>query len=208
MRCARYRTALSARLDGEDPGVPASRLDAHVATCDACQGWVRAAGALRATLGEATDAVPARAAVPRPDVMATLMTGGPAPVGRTGLLTLGEWRVVLAVIGALQLVLAWPTEMWHQGHASAHVVHELTTWDVGLAIGYLMLAWMPSRAWGALPVLAVLVTALTGTSLFPLATGHAVPGREVVHVLERAGLGCLWVLARRVPRSSVVLRLA
>jgi hypothetical protein len=29
-----------------------------------------------------------------------------------------------------------------------------------------------------------------------------------VHALELAGLGCVWVLARRVPRSSVVLRLA
>jgi len=183
--------------------MPASRLQAHVSTCDGCRGWAQAAGALRARVGES----PAQAA-PRPDVMATLMAGTPEPPQRTALLSLGEWRVVLAVVGALQLLLAWPTEMWHQGHASAHVVHELTTWDVGLAVGFLMLAWMPSRAWGALPVLAVLVTALTGTSLYHLATGDAVPGREVVHVLELAGLGCLWVLARRVPRSSVVLRLA
>ena len=203
MRCSRYRTALSAVLDGEEAGVPLARLDAHVSTCDGCRGWVKAAGALRAQLGEA----PGEAA-PRPDVMATLMAGTPAPARRAPLVSLGEWRLVLAAIGVLQLVLAWPTEMWHQGHASAHVVHELTTWDVGLAVGYLMLAWMPSRAWGALPVLAVLVTALTGTSFFHLATGEALPGREAVHVLELAGLGCLWVLARRVPRSSVVLRLA
>ena len=98
--------------------------------------------------------------------------------------------------------------MLHDGHASEHLAHELTTWDLGLAVGFILLAFMPSRAWGALPVVAVLVVALVGTSVADLATGHALLGRELVHLLEVAGLGCLWVLARRVPRSSVVVRLA
>jgi hypothetical protein len=39
-------------------------------------------------------------------------------------------------------------------------------------------------------------------------SGHALLGRELVHVLELAGLGVVWVLARRAPRPSVVVRLA
>jgi hypothetical protein len=38
--------------------------------------------------------------------------------------------------------------------------------------------------------------------------GHALLGREAVHVLELAGVGVLWVLARRAPRPSIVVRLA
>ena len=59
-----------------------------------------------------------------------------------------------------------------------------------------------------LPLAVVLVACMAGTSVARLVSGHALLGREAVHVLELAGLGVLWVLARRVPRPSVVVRLA
>jgi hypothetical protein len=142
----------------------------------------------------------------RPDVLATLLQGASEP--RRALLSLGEWRVALGVVAMMQLVLAWPGVLTSDGHASGHLAHELTTWDAGLAVGFLILAALPSRAWGALPLVAVMVVALVGTSVADLVSGHALLGREAVHALEVAGLGCVWVLARRVPRSSVVLRLA
>jgi predicted anti-sigma-YlaC factor YlaD len=188
-------------MDGEDPGVPGDALDAHVASCAACRAWAVSVDALTARLGEA----PASPDLD-PAVLATLMQGAAEPKAR--ILSLGEWRVVLGVVGVLQLIAAWPGVMIHGGHASEHIAHELTTWDLGLAVGFILLAFMPSRAWGALPVVAVLVVALVGTSVADLVGGHALLGRELVHVLEVAGLGCLWVLARRVPRSSVVVRLA
>jgi predicted anti-sigma-YlaC factor YlaD len=200
MRCSRYRQALSARIDGEAPGVDDAALDAHVATCDECRAWVESVGALVARMD-----VPATPDLD-PAVLVTLMQGANQPKAR--MLSLGEWRIVMGIVGVLQLVTAWPGVMLHDGHASEHLAHELTTWDLGLAVGFILLAFMPSRAWGALPVVAVLVVALVGTSVADLATGHALLGRELVHLLEVAGLGCLWVLARRVPRSSVVVRLA
>lgn len=201
MRCSRYRLALSARLDGEGPGVEPAALDAHVATCPDCRAWVAAAGALQSQVQAPTspDLNPA--------VLAELLRGTPEP-RRVRVLSLGEWRIVLGVVGLLQLVTAWPGVLLHSGHASDHLAHELTTWDLGLAVAFVLLAAMPSRAWGALPVVAVLVVALVGTSVVDLVGGHALLGRELVHLLEVAGLGCLWVLARRVPRSSVVVRLA
>ncbi|MFF0408987.1 zf-HC2 domain-containing protein [Kitasatospora sp. NPDC004745] len=43
MRCAQFRTALSARLDGEPTGLPGGRLDKHVARCAGCRQWLEQA---------------------------------------------------------------------------------------------------------------------------------------------------------------------
>ncbi|MEV6567769.1 zf-HC2 domain-containing protein [Streptomyces kronopolitis] len=55
MLCTRIRTALSARLDGEEPppGLTVHRLDAHLADCRDCRRWeaqirALATGAVRA----------------------------------------------------------------------------------------------------------------------------------------------------------------
>jgi predicted anti-sigma-YlaC factor YlaD len=200
MRCSRFREAVSARLDGENPGVPTGRVDSHLADCPECRDWAMAAGSLPA-LTEA----PVERSTPDPGVLAALLAE--ARPGREALLTIREWRMALAVIAIIQLGTAWPGVITG-GHASVHISHELTSWDVGLAVGFLFLAWRPSRAWGALPLVALLVACLTGASVLDLVSGEHLLGREAVHLLEVAGLGCLWVLARRVPRSSVVLRLA
>ncbi|HEY8523655.1 MAG TPA: zf-HC2 domain-containing protein [Acidimicrobiales bacterium] len=233
MRCSRIREAVSARLDGERPGVPPARVEAHLATCADCRAWARAAASLPAILAEGVapaDRVRARTA-PDPEVIAAPLAEAsdaasrpgpprradradwadrvePAGAGRRpALVSLGELRLVLAALAVVQLVIAWPGVL-PGGHATAHMSHELTSWDFGLAVGLLFLAWQPSRAWGALPLVALLVTGLTATSVLDLLSGHSLMGREFVHLLGLAGLGVLWELARRVPRPSVVVRLA
>ncbi|MFB7613263.1 zf-HC2 domain-containing protein [Kitasatospora sp. NPDC056181] len=47
MRCVQFRTALSARIDGEPAGLPDRRLDKHVARCGACREWLDRAERLR-----------------------------------------------------------------------------------------------------------------------------------------------------------------
>ncbi|MFD7664775.1 zf-HC2 domain-containing protein [Streptomyces sp. NPDC059788] len=62
MQCSRVRTALSARLDGEQlpPGVTDGRLDAHLAGCADCRLWSERAARLRhltsSAVREAADA--------------------------------------------------------------------------------------------------------------------------------------------------------
>ncbi|MFJ9691114.1 zf-HC2 domain-containing protein [Kitasatospora sp. NPDC101183] len=51
MRCAQFRTALSARLDGEPTGLPEARLDKHLARCGGCRAWLERAEGLRARTG-------------------------------------------------------------------------------------------------------------------------------------------------------------
>lgn len=210
MRCSRIREAVSARLDGEDPGVPDERVEAHLVTCPDCRAWAGAATSLPAALAAGqtpADQAPA-ARAPDPGVVAALLAeAADAPPRRAALLDLRELRIALATLALVQMVTAWPGVL-PVGHAAAHMAHELTSWDFGLAVGFLFLAWQPSRAWGALPLVGLLVACLTATSLLDLVSGNALPARESVHLLEVAGLGFLWMLARRVPRPSVVVRLA
>jgi predicted anti-sigma-YlaC factor YlaD len=205
MRCTRFREAISARIDGEEPGLPAEEIDAHVAACQDCRSWASSAAspALRALVA------PAEPVTIDPALLARLVrpTGSAAPA-RAGLLSTVEWRVVLALIGLAQVALAWPGGFLDGGHASIHLAHELTAWDMGLAVGFLVVAWRPARAWGMLPLVGVLVAAMVVTTGVDLASGHALLGREAVHALALAGLGCVWALARRAPRPSVVVRVA
>jgi predicted anti-sigma-YlaC factor YlaD len=41
--CDRYREALSARMDGEDSGIPEAHIDAHLEECVDCRTWTTAA---------------------------------------------------------------------------------------------------------------------------------------------------------------------
>lgn len=205
MRCTRFREAISARIDGEDPGLPAEEIDAHLAGCPECRSWATAATS--PALGAA--ASPGDPVAIDPALLARLVApAATAGTNRSGLMSTVEWRTVLAVIGLAQLVLAWPGGFLEGGHASIHLSHELTGWDMGLAVGLLVVAWRPARAWGMLPLVAVLVAAMVVTSGVDLVSGHALLGREAVHALALAGLGCVWALARRVPRPSVVVRVS
>ena len=53
MQCDRFREAVSARIDGEDPGLPDSALDAHLGACADCRAWQQRAHAVtrRSRLG-------------------------------------------------------------------------------------------------------------------------------------------------------------
>ncbi|RXS84742.1 zf-HC2 domain-containing protein [Streptomyces sp. TM32] len=57
MLCTRIRTALSARLDGEElpPGLTARRLDEHLADCRDCRRWEERSRALTTGLRRAAE---------------------------------------------------------------------------------------------------------------------------------------------------------
>ncbi|MBV2156374.1 zf-HC2 domain-containing protein [Kitasatospora sp. SUK 42] len=78
MRCAQFRTALSARLDGEPSGLPGIRLDKHLARCPGCREWCERAERLRDQVAAAAPDGPS------PDWSARLLArlGAESPVGR------------------------------------------------------------------------------------------------------------------------------
>jgi predicted anti-sigma-YlaC factor YlaD len=191
MNCDRCREAISAQLDGEDPGVPAAFVQAHVESCAGCREYATAA----TDLHRAARVAPA---APVPDLTgAILQTIGDEPVrapvdDRTRFL-----RIVLAVVALIQLLMAVPAlVLGDDAGLPEHVARHLGSFALALGVGLLVVAWKPERAAGLLPVVAALVICLLASSLFDIVSGRAEPGTEVSHAPELVGLVAVWLLAR------------
>ncbi|MFJ9413478.1 zf-HC2 domain-containing protein [Streptomyces sp. NPDC101227] len=79
MHCARIRTALSARLDGEElpPGLTGRRLEEHLSGCADCREWQARARALAAGIGRA--AAPGEGDTASVDALLARLRPGSAP---------------------------------------------------------------------------------------------------------------------------------
>jgi predicted anti-sigma-YlaC factor YlaD len=205
MECDDVRVALSARLDGEPPGVPDAPVDHHLAGCRSCRAW----GDELATLHRM---VRIREAEAVPDLSGAIVDAfAPITAGRrrsaaTRRPTLGEpisgARWALFVVALTQLVLAAPALLGDDPGATIHVARELGSFDVALAIGLLVAAWQPARAWGLLPVAASLACVMAGTALLDIADGRTGSMGEAHHLLDLAGVALLWLVARQARSTA------
>jgi predicted anti-sigma-YlaC factor YlaD len=193
MRCDPIREALSARLDGESAGLDDPTIDGHLAGCASCAAWQEDIVTLHR-------AVRVREAEVVPDLSAAIVDRvAPVPSPRRS--PLGEpvstARWGLFVVALTQLVLAAPALLLGEdAGATVHAARELGAFDVALAVGLLVAAWQPARAWGLLPVIAALALVMAGTAAVDLARGTATSMGEAHHVLDLAGLLLLWLVAR------------
>jgi predicted anti-sigma-YlaC factor YlaD len=196
MTCETCRDALSARLDGEDPGTPEALVDRHLAGCAACRAWsaqlTSAAGALRVTPAE-----------PVPDLTAPILA---AAAARRRAATPGPARVALLLVGLAQVVVALPSLLGDADGASVHVAREHGAWELALAIGLVVAAVRPARTTGGLvPVLAVLTTALLVSTGIDVASGHTTAMSEAGHLLPLTGLAMLVLLRRWTPTPDAAV---
>jgi predicted anti-sigma-YlaC factor YlaD len=191
MDCERIREAISARIDGEELGVDAAMLERHLRSCFGCRQWESDATALGRT-------VRVRPAETVPDLSSRILAAiaqEPSARGRRRR-TPAVVRQGLVLIGVLQLVLAGPDLLSGSGYGRAHALHELGSFDVALAVGFLCAAWRPIRAFGLLPVVAVLAAGLGLTATVDISEGHASTLTEGIHLLELAGFLLVWLLSR------------
>jgi predicted anti-sigma-YlaC factor YlaD len=198
MTCDQYCEAASARLDGEDPGLPDAELDAHLAGCAGCAGWY--ASAERVT--RLARIAPAEAV---PDLSAAVLAavGPPRRRIRPGELLV---RGGLGLLAAGQLVLAWPSLAGHDVMAhSLHSSHETGAWNLALAVAVGWIAVRPRHAAGLLPLLAAFAAVVTATSVADLRAGLVDATRVSTHVLVWCAVALLAVLlwVRREPRPSL-----
>lgn len=202
MRCQQFQEALSARLDGEDPVVPAAELDRHVAACAACASYAAGIGVVhRRSAVRPAETVPDLSArilaalpdpvVPAPVAAPALVPAGPA-AGRS------HWsRWALLVVALTQFAISVPPMLFgHDSSAPVHVARELGAWDLALAAALLLVVARPRHASGLLPFAAALAVAMVGAAVVDLASGRAGVA-ESQHLLDLSGLGLLWVIARR-----------
>jgi predicted anti-sigma-YlaC factor YlaD len=177
MDCEKFRDAISAATDGEDPGVPANELRRHLRRCPTCRAYAEHVEQLRAVTP---------IALPQPIAVGTAAI-----------------RLGLVVVAGLQLALAIPGLLGTDEGAPIHVAHEAGSWSLALAVGFLFAAWRPLRAVGLLPLVSALSAALVLTAGLDLVHGRAVPIDESAHLLEVVGTGLLWLLVHPRARSQL-----
>ena len=205
MQCTPYREALSARLDGESPGLPAGELDAHLDACPGCASWERQAELVtrRARLVSAPDV---------PDLTASVLAAlprerpGAAAAARTRLAT-AALRLSLLAVGVAQAAYAWPALGGGSGASSApvHMAHESGAWNLGIAAAFLAVAAAPRLAAGALPVLGTFAAALAVLTVADLRAGHVPTDRAATHLLLLAGVALVGAIAWRRRRRRRAL---
>ena len=200
MRCNTARTAISARLDGEELGVDPSDLAHHLERCTACRAFVRDAESMH------RDVRLARAPAV-PDLTAPILTSigsdhRPYPAHEHAL------RITLALVAVVMIVAAVPALLLgDDAGLPVHAARHVGSFDLALAVGFLFAAWRPSRVAGLLPVVTALVACLVGTSLLDVLDGRTGALTEAQHAVEVVGLAAAWLLAhplrpRRRPRLS------
>ncbi len=203
MQCPAIREAVSARLDGESPGVPAAELDAHLAGCAGCAAWAADAAAVtrRARLAPAP---------PVPDLTAAVLTALPrrlpgAAVAARARLATSALRLALLAVGVAQALTAWPTLVTGAAAMSApvHMAHETGAWNLAVGAAFAAVAVAPRLATGALPFLGTFAVLLTFLTARDLAAGHVHADRAVAHVLLLVGATLVATVAWRGRRRTV-----
>jgi predicted anti-sigma-YlaC factor YlaD len=202
MECDRVREAISARIDGEDPGVPDGPIEAHLATCADCRGWQQRAHAMtrRARLGgrfleqDLTARVLA-AIPPEPARRRRVAWGGGRAAWGGGMAR----RTGLAAVAAAQLAITIPLLiLGHDHDAGLHAAHELGSFDLALAIAFAVGAVRPALSAGLAWPCAIAAAGLAGTAIVDLIAGQTFGADEAQHLVAVAGAVLLCWQARTV----------
>lgn len=188
MECDRAREAISAQIDGEDPGVPEGALEAHLAGCAACLGWQQRAHTMtrRARLG---GSVLDRDLAPR--VLAVI------PAAHAGRRVRLAQRAGLLAVALAQLAISVPLLiLGHDHNAGAHAAHELGSFDVALAIAFAVGAIRPALSAGLAWPCGIAAAGLAVTAIADLAGGQAIGADEAQHLVAVFGAALLCWQAR------------
>ena len=195
MDCTDARSAISARLDGEELPIAAPAVDAHLRSCADCREFQTSAAAVHRRLR-------LRPAEPVPDLSASIVAAiGPADDAR-----IAGLRAGLAAVAVVQILIALPALiLGEDAGLPAHTARHLGSFAVALGIGFLVAAWRPERVGGVLPLTAALVACLLLTSGIDLASSRTGVLDELAgHATELVGLGLLWLLARETGAGALL----
>jgi predicted anti-sigma-YlaC factor YlaD len=194
MDCSDAREAISALLDDEPLGVDPSELSSHVADCGDCDAWRESAHRItrRVRLSPAEPAPTAGApliAAIHDEMQATPRIRSAPPAARLG----------LVVIAIAQIVLTLPALIFGSDHeAPMHVAHEMGSFGMALAVGFLIVAWQPQRARGMHLLVGAAAALLLTTAVIDLFAGRTSLSDEAPHLLVLVG----WILMYRVAAQA------
>ena len=194
VECERWRDAISARLDGEEPGIDPALVDAHLARCGHCRAFAADAAAAR----------PAQrigVAAPVPD-LSNRVRHAVAASDRAG-----HWSIVralLVVVAAEIIAFSLPALiLGDEQDTAAHAARHLGAFTAAYGVGLLVVAIRPARARTMLPVTVVLAGALCITAVVDMVYGRVPLIGEAQHLPELLSVVLVWLLAVPAPAPSL-----
>jgi len=191
--CDRWRDAISADLDGEDPGIERRLVDAHLSRCPACRSFAASAGLGTGRPVELVGAPESTSELPRQVARIAAIADRAA--------TWSIVRALLAVVAVDILVFSLPAlVLGDEQETSAHAARHLGAFTVAYAVGLLVVVVRPARARTMLPVAAVLAGALLVTAVVDLANGRVPLVDEAQHLPEVLSVVLVWLIAVPSPR--------
>jgi predicted anti-sigma-YlaC factor YlaD len=191
--CERWQEAISARLDGEDPGIDGALVDAHLERCPACRAFASDAAAVRPgqRIGLAAHV---------PD-LARRVRKAVALSDRTSRWSIA--RALLLVVAVEIVSFSLPALVLGDEHdTSAHAARHLGAFTAAYGVGLLVVAVRPARARTMLPVAVVLAGALLITAVVDLVNGRIPLVGEAQHIPELLSVVLIWLLALPAPRRA------
>jgi predicted anti-sigma-YlaC factor YlaD len=194
MECDSAREAISAQIDGEDPGVPAAALNAHLAECAACRDWQRRAHTVtrRARLG---------GPFLDQDLTARVLAATPPPPAGRGR-GLAQ-RAGLIAVALAQLAITVPLLILGHDHgAGVHAAHELGSFDLALAVAFTVGAIRPALSAGLAWPCGIAAAGLLGTAIADLISGQTIGADEAQHLIAATGAILLFWQARTASRGT------
>jgi predicted anti-sigma-YlaC factor YlaD len=191
MECYEAREAISALIDGEDPGLPREEVDAHLTHCADCTSWRQRAHALtrRARLGNS---------FLDHDLTSEVLAASPLiPASHSGL----AQRLGLLIVAVAQMAITVPLLiLGHDHDAGTHAAHELGSFDLALAIAFAVGAIRPALSAGLAWPCGVAATGLAGTAIVDMIAGQTIGADEAQHLIAVAGALLLFWQARTTGR--------
>jgi predicted anti-sigma-YlaC factor YlaD len=191
MDCATAREAISAMLDGEDPGCAADALEAHLADCADCATW-------QDTAATVTRMLTLEPAGDMPDLRERVLADFTVPP-RTRPRDWLRWSLALAAISQLSIVvgqLLGPLRM-SDGMpvgAGTHLEHETAAFNFAVSVALVWVAWRPRRARSQLPVLLSFAAILLTLSVLDAVQGQVGWHRLASHAPLGVGVLCAVLL--------------
>lgn len=190
MTCDQYRQWISQRIDGDLSIESGQSLDSHLGSCSACTRFHNDAWSLHRALR--VTPVAAASSSTAPELTPAALVGSP------GLASGLRW--VLAVIGATLVILNAQAMFGAGDSLEPHISRHDSIFGVALGIGMLIVAARPHRAIGLVPLTTTIAVLMIISAFVDLASGQATMLGEAIHVVELAGLACLWVISGGVSR--------
>lgn len=189
MTCDTWVEALSANADGEDPGVDARLVAAHVSSCPSCRSFADGIAA-------AGPATKVGSAPTMPDlshhVARLTAIADRARVNVVLRAVLAGIAIAIAISAIRPLVFGDDG----MGMGMSHVARHFGAFSMAYAVGLLVVVARPARARTMLPVAFVVAGALGITAVLDALEGHVTFIAEGRHIPELFSLVLVWLLAR------------